>query len=76
MKKDLADKLYDFIISLGLEPVFILTIVSVVIYILACKNDIKNWDNLNSSQKNTVIVYGIGIITLIIGSILRLIDML
>lgn len=76
MKKELAQKFYDFISSLGLDPVFIATIIGVTIYILAYKNDIKNWDNLNSSQKNTVIVYGVGAFSLLVISLLRILDII
>jgi hypothetical protein len=51
MLRDLENKLYNYLISIGINPVYFITIIAIPTYFIMYKKDLKKWDELSDSNK-------------------------
>jgi 4-hydroxybenzoate polyprenyltransferase len=76
MFRALANKLSEYLISIGINPLYFLTLIAIPTYFLMYWKDLKNWDKLNDANKFFHITGFICIICMIGGCILELLGIL
>ncbi len=49
--RDLIIKFSDFLRSIGINPIYFITIIAVPLYFIMYKNELRKWDKLNNAKK-------------------------
>ena len=69
-------KLSGYLRSIGINPIYFITIIAVPLYFLMYKDDLRNWDRLNDGKKFFHFMNIIVVILLIGVSLLMLIGVI
>jgi len=71
MSDRINDELYNFIKSVGIEPLYFFTVLAILIFLAFWRNDLKNFSKLPKVVKYYIISYIIAISTGLIGCVLN-----
>ena len=74
--RDLIIKFSDFLRSIGINPLYFITIITVPLYFIMYKNELKKWSTLKDVKKFFHLMNLIGLTLLIIISLLMLIGVI
>ena len=72
MKEDLADNITDFLESKGIDPLYAVTFLAIIV-LISYKNQIKNWDDQEDWVKHLIIATAFGTVILVLFNFLRII---
>jgi hypothetical protein len=72
MKDNLVNNIQDFLESKGIDPLYVVTILAIVI-LISYKNQIQNWEKQEDWVKHLIIATAFGTVILVLFNLLRLI---